>query len=300
MTWASSLISSANKARGCALLLAAGGLAACDSTFFGEADPDFSNPFTEGEVQPLEADALSQVRAIAASQRHPGLLYALEDQTQLPRLEAFDEDGGSQGALRINNALRTQWRDLALRNDGLLLLDTGLRPARILRLAEPEAPPPYDAELAVNGELRFSLDEGAVGDCTGLGAVRDPDAPLWLLCGQRFYRLAGDFDAAGTVVATSADRLQLRLEIGEIRDFSISPGGDFGLLTGSQRALVVQEGNLSQAQWGRRFSERPDVIAWEDSGFAAPQSGHFAFNGVVVYLAAPAQPQGQLFTIFTP
>lgn len=275
-------------------------LSGCDASFFGEASPDFDNPFTLGEVTVLQPAELAGISALTASQRHPGALYALEQGSGQAQVVAFNDDGDGQGRILIQDQPRGLWQDLALRDEALLILTADEDLGTILRVPEPRDPPPFAAELAVEQQLQFTLPDAAPSSCFGLASAAE-GGPLWLLCANNsLYRLTADFAAQEPLLAVAEGVFAPRVDIGSQRDFSLSPGGEFGLLTGSIAALVVQRRSEADPQWASRINGQPEEIRWQGADFANPRSGHFAFNSVLVYLAAPDQPQGRLFAIFTP
>lgn len=275
-------------------------LAACDTTIFGDPEPSFPSPFNEGEVRVLQPVSLAHVVLATNSQRHPGILYAAESTTGTTRLVAFDEDGSGQGEFSLNDVAREGWKDLATRDEHILLLQAVSGTGFIHRFAEPQNPSPFEGELARVDTLEFQLPAGDVSSCSALGAANSSAAnDLWLLCASRFYRLNATFGAAETQTAEAFGRLELLYDIGEIRDFSVSSAGQFGLLVGSELAVSVQAADESEPQWADRFNNKAKLIEWDEE-FSSPVSGLYAFNSVLLYLLAPAEPQGLMFTIFTP
>lgn len=286
--------------RSAAVVASLAALASCDASFFGEASPDFDNPFTTGQVSVLQPAELAGISALAASQRHPGTLYGLEQGSGQAQVVAFNDDGDGQGRLRIQEQQRGLWQDLALRDEALLILTSEGETGTILQLPEPTDAPPFDAEIAVDQQLQFTLPDASASSCFGLASAAE-GGPLWLLCANNsLYRVAADFSAQEPLLAVAEGVFAPRVDIGSQRDFSLSPGGEFGLLTGSIAALVVQRRSEADPQWANSINAQPQEIRWEGADFANPRSGHFAFNSVLVYLAAPDQPQGRLFAIFTP
>jgi len=276
-------------------------LTACDSTFFGDAEPSFPSPFADGEVTPLEPAELTDLQDATASQRHPGIMYATETVTGTTQVVAFDEDGTAQGQFTLEGIERDGWKDLAIRDQQILLLQVAGNVGSVHRYDEPRNPSPFTGSTPLIDSLTFTLSDAAdVSTCMALGAAKSQNAAdIWLLCGARFYRLNPVFGSETTQIAQSEGRLELLLEIGEVRDFSISPGGQYALLVGSDLALIAQADDEENPAWADKLSNKSTQVAWNDD-FAAPMAGTFAFNTVLLYLYAPAQPQGQLFAIFTP
>lgn len=275
-------------------------LSGCGSTFFGDPEGGFPSPFDEGEVTALQPVELTDLQDATASQRHPGIMYATETVTGTTQIVAFDEDGSGQGSFALGDVERDGWLDLAIRDQQILLLQTVGNVGYVHRFDEPRNPSPFDGTQPLIDTLAFTLPEADVSTCKALGAAKSQNASdIWLLCGSRFYSLNPVFGDAAPQLAQAGDRLELLLDIGEVRDFSISPGGQYGLLVGSQMALVTQADDEENPQWGAGLSNKPEQVSWDDN-FAAPQAGTFAFNTVLLYMFAPAQPQGQLLAIFTP
>ena len=272
-------------------------LLGCDSTFLGEAEPDFNNPFTRGTSYALQEPALQQVAAVTASQRHPGVLYML-DSGAGARLLATDEAGESLGEVRLTGVLRSGWQDLGLQDGRVLVLQTGPVNGRILRFPEPSSPPPFDTEVAEEDSMSFTLPDAAVSSCSGLG-VTDMQTAIWLLCGNRLYQLQPSFGGNGVQTAAAAGGLSLKFDLGTLRDLSLSPGGQFVLLSGTERALTAQAASAEDPQWASQLSDKASLVEWPES-FPAPEGGSFAFNSVLLYIVAPQMPQGQMFAIFNP
>lgn len=275
-------------------------LAACDTTIFGDQNPSFPSPFNEGEVQVLEPVSLTDVEMATNSQRHPGILYAAESTTGTTRLVAFDEDGSAQGEFSLGDVTREGWQDLAIRDEHILLLQAISGTGYVHRFAEPQNPSPFEGSQSRVDTLAFQIPGGDVSACFALGAAKSSASnDLWLFCGSRFFRLNAEFGNDSPQVAEAFGKLELLFDIGEIRDFSISPAAQYALLVGSDMALSVQAEDENQPNWANRFNEKAKTIEWDET-FAEPNTGMFAFNSVLLYLAAPAQPQGLMFTIFTP
>lgn len=282
------------------LALAASFLGGCDSTFFGDTEGDFPSPFDDGEITALEPVELVHLRHATASQRFPGIMYATESVSGTTRIVAFDEDGSAQGGFNLDGVEREGWMDLAIQDQQVLLLQAVSGVGYIHRYAEPVNPSPFSGSQSLLDSLAFTLPDADVSSCLSVGAAKSQNASdLWLLCGSRFYRLASVFGDEQPQIAESAGRLDLLLDIGEIRDFSISPGGQFALLVGSQSALVAQADNEEEPLWATKFNTKASQLNWDDE-FAPPMAGTFAFNTVLIYLLAPAEPAGLLLAIFTP
>lgn len=282
------------------LVFAIGLLSGCESTFFGDSVGGFPSPFDDGEVTSLQPAELTDLQDATASQRHPGIMYATETVTGTTQVVAFDEDGSGQGSFDLEGVERNGWLDLAIRDQQILLLQVVGSVGYVHRFDEPRNPSPFSGAQPLIDTLAFTLPDADVTSCKALGAAKSQNASdVWLLCGSRFYSLSPVFGDAATQEGQAGDKLELLLDIGEVRDFSISPGGQYGLLVGSQMALVTQADDEENPQWGAGLSNKPAQVNWDDN-FAAPQSGTFAFNTVLLYMFAPAQPQGQLLAIFTP
>ncbi len=282
------------------LAVTAGLLSGCENTFFGDNEGNFPSPFDDGQVTVLEPVELANLEDATASQRHPGIMYATESVSGTTQIVAFDEDGSGQGGFGLEDVQREGWLDLAVRDQQILLLRAVSGVGYVHRYDEPRNPSPFSGTQPLLDTLAFTLPDADVSSCLALGAAKSQNAnDVWLLCGNRFYRLAPAFGEESPQVAIAEDRLDLLLDIGEIRDFSISPGGQYGLLVGSEMALVTQADDEQNPAWGAGLSNKPETVKW-DGTFSPPVAGTFAFNTVLLYLFAPVQPQGQLLAIFTP
>ena len=114
----------------CAVLLAA---SACVASFQGPVGPSQDKPATDSDgsespsplppcgtwaaAQPqaiVQDGDLEELSGIAASRRHPGLLWVLEDSGAENVLVALGHDGATLGTLRLDGAENVDWEDLAL------------------------------------------------------------------------------------------------------------------------------------------------------------------------------------------
>ena len=266
---------------------------ACDSTFFGDAEPDFNNPFTRGETQALEKGALRNLDSFMASERHPGFFYALGGDIDGAVLHVFDEGGNDQGSLQLSGVTRLDWRDLTLQDGQLLILSVAAGNASLLHFDEPAAPPPYDRSLTLAARTEIVLDSGSPGGCTAVaGPYEGPE--LTLLCGGRFYNLAND--GGNPAMASLDGPFQPSQPSGTVQDFSISPRGGFAIVVGDERSLIAQR---QDAGWSAAFTSRVSAIE-PGADVPTPTAGSFAYNTVVTYIGGRDSDSGLLFGIFTP
>ena len=152
-------------ARPLALLLAAALLAAC--TGEPEAPPHGSSQLAGMMLDPQ----LSEISGLAASRRHPGVLWMHDDGGNPERLFAVADNGDRLATLRIEGVTKTDWEDIAaFELDGkayLLIADTGdnggLR--RSLQLHVIEEPAKIEnARLKPAWSIAFRWPDGA-RDC---------------------------------------------------------------------------------------------------------------------------------------
>jgi hypothetical protein len=151
------------------------------------ADAPFGPPL---QVGTLLDDELVEVSGLAASQRDPALLWALNDGGNAPRLYALGIDGALRAAFDVDvgaEADDSDWEDLAsFRFEGtpfLLIADVGdnwswRRSVRLWAVEEPDlAHPPARIAPPLRIELRY---EDGPRDCEA--AALDPaDATLLLI-----------------------------------------------------------------------------------------------------------------------
>lgn len=97
------------------------GLAACAPSGAGTDDSRVTGLMLDSQ--------LSEVSGLAASIRHPGILWMHDDGGNPPRLFAIDRDGDRVATFRVEGVPKTDWEDVAdFRlggRDWLMLADTG-------------------------------------------------------------------------------------------------------------------------------------------------------------------------------
>lgn len=107
--------------------------------------PSFADPVKTGV---LESKWIDDISGVVASQRQPGVFWAINDKGAGPLLLAFDRLGHDLGRFELVGAQNRDWEDLALEPspdgvaDVLLIADTGdnarsRESARIFRVPEP-------------------------------------------------------------------------------------------------------------------------------------------------------------------
>lgn len=268
-------------------------LSACDESFLGDAEPDLDNPFTQGTTESLEEPALDAPVAITASQSWGGSFYAIADEVD-PRIHALDDSGTDQGAFLITGLNRSTWLDLAVNNNHLLILDRQGGQVLIHSVAEPGNPPPFQTDQAVVRTQTVTLPLLTLSGCSALGAGKDDDSAI-LLCGGTLYSTPLASEDGATTSATEIGTLETPNS--EIIDFSISPGGQYALLT-TQSNMQVAQSNGSN--WAQALNSGARVANYGDADIT-PHSGAFAFNGILLHaLGTNSSAEGTLFNIFNP
>ncbi len=268
-------------------------LSACDETFLGDAEPDLDNPFTRGTTESLEEAALDAPVAITASQSWGGTLYAIADETD-PRIHALDDSGDDQGEFLITGLNRSTWLDLAVNNNHLLILDRQGGQVLVHSVAEPGNPPPFQGNQAVVRTQTVTLPLLSLSNCSALGIGKDDDT-LILLCGGALYSTPLASEDGTTTSATQIGTLETPSS--EIVDFSISPGGQYALLTTASNMQVAQSNG---SNWAQALNSGARVANYGDADIT-PVSGAFAFNGILLHaLGDDSNSEGALFNIFNP
>lgn len=268
-------------------------LVACDSTVFGDSVPGIESPFTEGESVAVEEPNLAAPVALIASQRWPGTLYALADEGDSV-IYALDDSGKSQGQISIDNLPRGVWRDLAVNNEKLLILDVAAAQLLVHFINEPDTPPPFDASVSRLSTQPITVAEFSLPDCRAL-ATGTGDADATLLCNEAdLYSFAlSEIDGSATV-ATASGTLD-NLPSSPV-DFSISPAGQFGLLTLAEGLRV---GQSSTGDWMAAFANGGRQANFDVEEFQATSSS-FAFNSILLHSLGQDEASGRIFTIFNP
>lgn len=134
----------------------------------------------------LQDPALSELSGLAASRRHPGVLYGINDSGNDPVVFAIGLDGGTVARLSLDGASNTDWEALApaVDGDGSPVLwvgdigdNTGSRSSiRIIRIPEPTEL--VDQESGWD-EYRLTYPDGP-HDAEAL-AVHPADGSLWVI-----------------------------------------------------------------------------------------------------------------------
>ena len=268
-------------------------LSACDETFLGDAEPDLDNPFTQGTTEALEETALDAAVAITASQSWGGSLYAIADESDA-RIHALDDSGEDQGEFLITGLNRSTWLDLAVNNNHLLILDRQGGQVQIHSVAEPASPPPFQGEQAVLRTQTVTLPLLTLSGCSALGTGKSDDSVI-LLCGGTLYSTPLASEDGATTSATEIGTLEIPSS--EIVDFSISPGGQYALLTTASNMQVAQSNG---SNWAEALNSGARIANYGDADIT-PVSGAFAFNGILLHaLGSDSNAEGTLFNIFNP
>lgn len=82
-------------------------------------------PVRSWSVEARVPSVLGELSGMALSQRHPGVLWGLNDSGNEPRLYAFDAQGKLLGDHLIEGAQNVDWEDLALDGSTLYIADLG-------------------------------------------------------------------------------------------------------------------------------------------------------------------------------
>ncbi|MDH3533730.1 MAG: hypothetical protein OEO82_12430, partial [Gammaproteobacteria bacterium] len=113
----------------------------------------------------LESKALDETSGLARSQRHEGLLWAVNDDGPAV-LYALDTSGGKRGKVKLSKARNRDWEDLASftldDQPYLLVADIGdnerrRKDVRLYVVAEPE---PDEDKVKIAWRIEFSYPEG--------------------------------------------------------------------------------------------------------------------------------------------
>lgn len=269
-------------------------LGACDESFLGDAEPDLDNPFTFGSTARVADSALNNPVSVIASQRWGGSLYAIANQNDA-LVHALDDSGQDQGAFLVSGLNRSNWQDLAVHEGHLLILDRLAGQVRIHTVAEPDSPPPFSGEQPVLRTQSVSLPGLMLAGCSAMG-ISNSGTNLTLLCGggTLYTTPLASEDGANT---TATEVGALELPASEIVDFSISPGGQYALLTTLSSLQVAQSDG---SNWAQVLNAGTRQAHYGDADIT-PVSGSFAFNGVLLHaLGRDSDSQGVLFSIFNP
>jgi hypothetical protein len=139
----------------------------------------------------LENRSIDEASGLAASLRHPDVLWIINDSGDDPVLYAMDTGGAHLGRVTVRNARNVDWEDLAAfcgeTTSYLLIADVGDNRARRDECLLYLVPEPDIADLQPNGEisvalqrrLRFVYEDGP-RDCEAV-AVDQIDRKILLL-----------------------------------------------------------------------------------------------------------------------
>ncbi|HET6603401.1 MAG TPA: hypothetical protein VFG21_04185 [Xanthomonadaceae bacterium] len=189
-------------------LLAAAQLAAASA---GDAwgDPELAALVTDPE--------LSEISGLAASRRHPGLLWVHNDSGDAPRLYAIDAEGTRRATLSVTGTRNRDWEDAAaftVQGDHYLLIgdvgdNGGLRADfDLLIVREPEAL--GESSAGPEWTVRARWPDGA-RDCEAV-AVDAAAGWIYLIAKKRvppeLWRVPLRPAAAGVVTAELVGRLE--------------------------------------------------------------------------------------------
>ncbi len=228
------------------------------------------------------APELPELSGLAASRRHPGVLWALNDSGNDPRLFALSEKGELLANHRVENAVNTDWEDLALDGDTLYVSDLGNNDSdredlSVYVLPEPEPgghadvraekipvvypeqknAPEFDCEaIFVSDHKLYVLTKERVmflgrrlpGTATRLYRLdtRFPDRPNRLTLIERRTGLGGWVTAADMSPDGTTLAVLCHLPVPSIWLFT-RPGKGDKLLTGSARRLILSNAGQCEA-----------------------------------------------------
>lgn len=271
--------------------LAIGLFSACDLTLFGDSEPGLDNPFTRGSSVKIEDGSVTEPVAVIASQRYPGTLYALADNGLT--LFALDDKGQAQGTIDLSGVSRNNWRDLALHNGNILILGSSAIAQNVIyRFDEPSNPPPFNAQISLNSSQSVFVGSLGLSTCESIGTAAELNQAT-LLCGNEFYR----FELANEGGTASAEAAGLLPELpANVVDFSVSPAGQFALLTLCDQLRVAQS---SGDDWGDAFVGGGNRVEFDHEEFRAATSS-FAFRGTLLHTLGKRDQDSWIFTIFNP
>jgi hypothetical protein len=247
---------------------------------------------------------LSESSGVAASRRHPGVLWTLNDSGHAPWIFATDTLGRDLGAFRVTGADDGDWEAIALgpcgRRECLYIADTGdndenRRQVRIYRVPEPAVPasspttPPADVL-----ELRYPDGPRDVE-----AALVGSDGTIFLFSKGRHggawaYRIpARAWTQRGTVVAEALGKLPIATGgLGNlVTDATLSPTGDrvairtylaVFLFTLTRRNTLLPLGIACDATG---LQLQGEGISWlDDNEMVLTSEGGFGTPGTIVVL----------------
>ncbi len=255
------------------------------------------------EVARVEVDKLDEASGLAASAVHAGVLYAVNDSGNAPKIFAFDLQGRALHTWRVGGVVNEDWEDLAVAPCApgetascLYIADTGDNAAvrdvvRILVVPEPA----FDSaeELAVLRTVTFRYP-GGPRDCESL--LVTPDSGLFVVAKRPVperdmrgvFAVRGAVDGQGVITAErvgdlrptegpdalytggsvhpSGRRLVLRT-YAAIEEYVLPEGAPFESFS-SQPARVVEPGGAAEIQ-GESISYGWDSL-WTTSEGSRP------------------------------
>lgn len=114
---------------------------------------------------------LAELSGLAASRRHPGVLWAHNDSGGAPELYALSDDGTALGALAVDGAQARDWEALAAgpgpdgKGDFLFIGDIGdndatRRSVTVYRVPEPAAPPAPGEPIGPAEAIELTYPDG--------------------------------------------------------------------------------------------------------------------------------------------
>ena len=130
-----------------------------------DADKEPETPSAISIAGYLESSSLDEVSGLAGSQRHAGLLWAINDDGPAD-LHAMDSSGARKGKVRVAKANNRDWEDLAAftldDQPYLLIADIGdnERRRKDVRVYVVEEPDPGAAKVAIAWTFEFSYPDG--------------------------------------------------------------------------------------------------------------------------------------------
>ncbi|MDI9240528.1 hypothetical protein QLQ15_16610 [Lysobacter sp. LF1] len=251
---------------------------------------------------------LDEISGLAASRRHPDVLWMLDDGGNPERLFAVGTDGTRLATMRVEGVTKTDWEDIAaFRLDGrdyLLIADTGdnggLRRSLQLHIVE-EPARIENARVRPAWSIAFRWPDGA-RDCEAVAVDAErgqilliskkrqppelfalplrPRGPA-LQTAQRLGTLAGVPQPAAEALRRNAQRARLE---GQITAADISPDTrTLAVMTYRWLLLYPRRGN---EDWGQTVARAPRVqalpwlpqaeaLAWSADGRRLYATGEF-------------------------
>lgn len=175
----------ATHALGCVVVLV------CLAALAGCVAPDRSTsgevPCTRPEPMGVLPAELAEASGLAASRRHPGVLWLHNDSGSDPEVFAVDSTGAVLGRVRVTGAENVDWEDIALgpcpAGECLYIADTGDNNERREAVAVYRVPEPDPADTATLPAERFRLRfPDGPRDAEALFVTPDtPDARVYLV-----------------------------------------------------------------------------------------------------------------------